>query len=625
MRYLLVIQPMKIFYFPLGIPYINGAMRHAGFDVDAINLQFESGDPISALKRRIVERKIDVIMCGGLTTQYHSIKQIFKAAREANPEIITVGGGGGFSSEPVLFSEMTDADYAVIGEGEITNCELADALDHGKDVSNIAGLVYRKNGRYYTTSPRNYIRDVDSIPFPSYEGLSIEYYLDSQHVDGTYNTYGFFSDQPRIMPMTMARSCPFMCSFCYHPIGRGYRSRSLDSFFRELDIYVEKYNINGIGIVDECFTFDEKKVIEFCERIKPYNISWGCQTRAEAFKEELIRKMVDAGCFAALFGLESMSQTILEDMNKKTKVSLLQASMESGYRNGAGVRGNLLFGAEAETIETVFESLDWADKHTNYNIAAFAMISAYPGSTYYQHALKRGIIKDKRKFIEDGCPEINLTNLTEQQFRSIKFLTRIKDMEIHRKGKILSIKESKMGGYDLTGECFHCGAVNTYRGIESDIYFNGALKNIGCRKCHNFSDYVLDENDKRYQGSYLTTQWIYDRLRSVENDQLYKYISRNNIKNVALYGIYYSSIILNELKNMNVDVLYAIDRDYEKYNDQEIRVYGLENKLPSVDAIIILQFYYADEIRRSLKGKTDAIIVSIEEILEYNLNMGAQK
>lgn len=104
-KYLLVLQKTDQsghgdYGMPLGLPYINGAMREKGFNVDAINLQYIEGNPIEELKKTIIEKKIDVVLCGGLTTEYASLKEVFDAAKEVNNDIITVGGGGGFSSEP---------------------------------------------------------------------------------------------------------------------------------------------------------------------------------------------------------------------------------------------------------------------------------------------------------------------------------------------------------------------------------------------------------------------------------------------------------------------------------------------------------------------------------------------
>ena len=96
MKYLLVMQPIdrnriSEFYMPLGLPYINGAMRSKGFDIEAINLQYVDGDIMQALAKVIIERKVDAVICGGLTTQFDLIKEVFDTAKTVNPQIITIG------------------------------------------------------------------------------------------------------------------------------------------------------------------------------------------------------------------------------------------------------------------------------------------------------------------------------------------------------------------------------------------------------------------------------------------------------------------------------------------------------------------------------------------------------
>ena len=46
MKYLLVMQAAENneFYMPLGLPYINWAMKSKGFDVEAINLEYSGGE-----------------------------------------------------------------------------------------------------------------------------------------------------------------------------------------------------------------------------------------------------------------------------------------------------------------------------------------------------------------------------------------------------------------------------------------------------------------------------------------------------------------------------------------------------------------------------------------------------
>lgn len=620
MRYLLVMQhlnPMRQkFYMPLGLPYINGAMRSKGFDVEAINLQYVEGDPIEALKECIIKKKIGAVLCGGLTTQYGMIKEIFDAAKSVNPEIITIGGGGGFSSEPILFSEMTGVDFAVIGEGEVTNCELAYALDHGGSVDGILGLVRKTDSGYVYSGERPYIRNLDSVAFPSYEGLSLDKYLEGQSVDGWYHTYTFFSDNPRMIPMLLARSCPFSCKFCYHPIGRGYRSRSLDNFFEELDLWIETYDINAIVLIDECFSIKPERVLEFCKRIKPYHLSWACQMRVETYSDEILEVMVDAGCVSATFGLESMSQKVLDDMNKKATIAQLQEALESSYHHGGGASGNIIFGAEAETVETVEETMEWWKHNKKFRITDFAMVGTYPGSAYYENAVKKGILKDKKKFIEDGCPFINITQMSDKQYKILAAFARFKDTEVRNKGKVISAVETD-GGVNAELECSHCGYKNYYKGIQKTSYQSGILRALACRECHNFSDYVFDEDT--YKESWNVTKWLYGCLTGKEGQVLQKYMVNHNYKRVALYGVglqvkEFVELLMDKFREAGVEVAYGIDRQSSSIQVSDFPVYGLDAPLEQVDATLVVPVYYFNTIYNNLREKTDMDIVSLEEV-----------
>lgn len=91
----------------------------------------------------------------------------------------TIVGGGLVTAEPdVAMRALKYADYGVIGEGEITVCELADALEHGASPDGVDGLIFKRDGQYVITAPREEIADIDSIPWPDYEGFELDKYLE---------------------------------------------------------------------------------------------------------------------------------------------------------------------------------------------------------------------------------------------------------------------------------------------------------------------------------------------------------------------------------------------------------------------------------------------------------------
>ena len=542
MKYLLVAQSLRKYSelveycMPIGIAYINGALRARGFDVDAINMLFEN-DPLQAVYERIRTKHIDVLMCGGLTSEFQLLRQIYLTARKANPDIIIVGGGGGFSSEPIVFSELTEVDYAVIGEGEITNCELADALDHGRDVSDIKGLVYRTERGYRQTAPRPYVRELDSLPFPSYEGLGMDQYLDHQRVDGWYNYYAYYSDTPRLMPMLMARSCPYMCSFCYHPIGRAYRMRSLDNFFAELELWIEKYHINGVALLDECFSINPERVIEFCNRIAKYHIAWACQMRADTYTPEMLKAMKFSGCIGACFGIESMSDVVLKNMNKQLDLKTIERALVMTYEYQIGCTGNLIFGSEAESLTTVAESLKWhykhAQKYRNRPVRQFSYVQTYPGSIFYNNACEHGLIRDRAEYIREGNWDLNITSLSQENYEAIGDIIRLCRRENYNRGEIIDITYTSETRATFTFRCAWCGQVNTYKGMNRARFEEGKIKRLGCRHCNMLGDYVLDTISFMYD-EYIAIPWLLD---IIQIEPMPDYFSQRGWKNVGICGM----------------------------------------------------------------------------------------
>src|SRR3989344_2648696 len=133
----LVVMPRHVqnigdgYSFPLGIPYISSSMKFTGHKVFTLNLNHREGNVLDILKKEIEENKIDVIATGGQSFQYVPIKEVLKATKEINNRIITIVGGGIITSDPETAMEALEyVDYGVIGEGEITICELCNALEN---------------------------------------------------------------------------------------------------------------------------------------------------------------------------------------------------------------------------------------------------------------------------------------------------------------------------------------------------------------------------------------------------------------------------------------------------------------------------------------------------------------
>ncbi len=370
----------------------------------------------------------------------------------------------------------------MIGEGEITDVELLQTLMENGDVSRVKGIVYKAPDGYVQTPAREQIIDVDSIAFPSYEGFDMEVYLGNQRVCDEY--YAAYSDKPRIMPMILGRSCPFQCKFCFHPVGNKYIVRSLDNFFRELDMWKEKYAPTCIIILDELFSSSVKRVYEFCERIKPYDIKWIVQMRVDIITSELLLTMHNAGCISISYGLESFSPIVLKNMRKHIKTEDIEKALKLTYEAGIDIQGNFIFGDELEDEHTIYETLKFWFKHPEYGIN-LGVIETYPGCGYYRELMQNKSDEDKKAFLEKDEYVINLTKMPDAVFEKYKVLFQLLSFYYTPKSfpeKKIYMNEAGEGVVEA--KCAHCGTVNRWSGVKKYI-LDQTYFMLRCRSCNH--------------------------------------------------------------------------------------------------------------------------------------------
>lgn len=547
-------------FIPIGTAYINAAIRQEHFDVDGINLNYED---LEELKKRIPLS--DVILCGGTSYDWMRIKDIFKLAKQLSPSIITIGGGAGYTSAPKVFSEITESDYAVVGEGERTIVLLLKAIEKNQNVETVKGIVYKKDGDYHFTGAAPVIDILDSIPFPSYEGLSIEKYFLHQEYNrkqrlGAKNYFQFQYEQeesPRELPMMLSRSCPFLCKFCFHTLGNKYRMRSMECFFKELDGLIEKYDINGIYLIDELFGLNNDIITDFCERISKYKLRWFAEIRVETASKSVLRKMKTSGCQNIQFGVENISNDILRDMNKKTTKSEIERALEDAYDVGMIVSGNILVGAENETWDTFIENFDWWNHHRIYDIAMINIVQ-YPGSVYYQNCLKKGLIKDQADFIRSGMPNLNMSMMSDYEWDKMNRMLRLARINKSFQGELYSVSQCQTGnGFSIEIECAYChNRYFTYidkKDWESSRIFTSSCTSCGRQNVYNKGNYI---KDFQYE---LQQQWI---LNANRGRTICDWFRKNNIQRIAIWwNSELGDLIIDELTQLNeIEIVCVIDK-----------------------------------------------------------------
>jgi radical SAM superfamily enzyme YgiQ (UPF0313 family)/DNA-directed RNA polymerase subunit RPC12/RpoP len=570
--------------FPFGIAYISAVMKNSGLNVFNLNLNHIKGNIEEIISGEIASNKIDVVMTGGLSFQYNSLKCIVDCIHYGYPQTRIIIGGGIITGDPeTAMIALEYADFGVIGEGELTAIELCKALQcnvHGEALSEIAGIIYVNNGKLMRTKPREEIRDLDSLPFPDYDGFGLTQYLEMppMSINNVIKNRAFFA--------IGSRSCPFQCTFCFHTTGKKYRQRSIENLTKEIEMLVEKYNVSHIMFTDELFARKKERVQIIEEVSRKLNITWSASFRVDDINDELIELLKHGRCISMNLGLESASNKILKSMRKNTTVEQIDEALQLIYRAGIPTAGNFIFGDIEENIETVTETLDYWEKHREYNIS-LAYINVYPGTQLYKYALQNGIIKDAVQFLKDGCPQINVSKLSDDD---LSFLTKKMFQLTGGGGGVLPndctmlLHKEGTGRITVKGKCIKCGKENIWENAKVLSSANW----VNCADCGQ---------------KHLTP--FPDELKSILFDNISRLCSDN--QKIGLWGITKDSFVLFSENDIfiNEDIFFVDNNSAQKqmikihdkkvYPPEELLVNKIDTVVffyPSVYAVI------AEEVKR---------------------------
>lgn len=400
---------------PLGILYVSAYVKRAGVaNIHTLNLNHEEGEEYEILASYITEHQINVVGVGGLSGEYTDISRMAQFVKRINKEILVVVGGGIMTADPeITMKAIPEVDFGIIGEGELTMTELLISLSTRNNVEQVDGLIIRKNKKLLMTHKRTEILDIDSLPFPDYEGFKYgEYLRDNPDMSDEGKKYSQVS-------VIGGRSCKYNCTFCFHPSGTTYRQRSLDSIFAEIDYLVEHYDISYIALREELFATDNRRVADFCERMEKYDFDWSIQLRIDSINKELVDLLKGTRCRYVFVGVESANNEVLKSMRKGITLEQIEKALDMLSDAGLNSRSGVIFGDTVETYETAMFTLDWFQKNRNRYRMFVDMIIAFPGSTLYKRACLSGVIPDPVKFLQDGCPIVNVSQMDNRQFADL--------------------------------------------------------------------------------------------------------------------------------------------------------------------------------------------------------------
>ena len=364
--------PQAIFI-PLGISYLAAVLENSGYAVDVIDCQVLKPTQ-RELEGELMKLQPDVVGVTSATLTYEPALEIVRTAKQACPNCLTMLGGPHVTvMDEQTLSENPEADIVVRGEGEQTMLEVAHLASNSnlKNLDEVAGITFRKNGQIFRTHDRPFIQNIDSLPRPAHKHFQLSKY---RILGKTY------------LPVLTSRGCPFQCTFCLasRMCGRSFRARSPRTVVDELEWLRDTYGADAFAFYDDTFTFDRNRAVKICEEMKNRNVGlpWDCRTRVDRVSKEVLAKMRDANCQLIHFGVESGSQKMLDAMKKGTTIEQNERAIRWAKEVGISVAISVIVGYPGETTDMLKQTLDFI-RRTEPDYVYMCEAVPYPGTEFY--------------------------------------------------------------------------------------------------------------------------------------------------------------------------------------------------------------------------------------------------
>jgi radical SAM superfamily enzyme YgiQ (UPF0313 family) len=372
----------------IGIGYLSSILRKTGITVSIHdNTLLEYNTPqLLALFREIRPKILGLYAA---TPMIKEAERMVRLARSIDPEVLTVLGGPHPSctvDETLAFS-----DVVVIGEGEITFPEIVQRfLGGSRDFSGIPGCAFKdREGAVIRNPARDFIQDLDALPFPDFDNMPIERYFKKG------NTWGITQKSARNIPIMATRGCPSDCTFCQRFLGKKFRVRSPQNIVQELSFWKDKYQVSEFNFFDDNFTLFKKNVLEVCDLIhrKGLDITFRFPNgvREDCLDAEILDALKSVGCYHLDFGIESGSQKVLDLMRKGKRIEKIVEKVDLCKKAGFTLSSGFLFGTPGETLEDMEETIRFS-LALPLDSAAYGLVIPFPGTLVRQEAIEKGYL-----------------------------------------------------------------------------------------------------------------------------------------------------------------------------------------------------------------------------------------
>lgn len=365
---------------PTALEYIAATVEDVAETVTILDLEMEHMPFEEAVKASLMALDPDLVGITMSATEHSEGLEIARLAK--NHGARTVLGGYHPTAIPDELLSQPQVDMVVRGEGEITMREL---VERGGP-EGVRGVSYRLKGQTIHNPDRDFVENLDSLPFPARHLRRYAY--------ATRMSHGREYDV-----LTTSRGCYGRCTFCCEPtMSKGHqRFRSPENVMEEI-LEMDSFHDHkplSVDITDPHFLGRPALAERLCDLLAQHelDIRFGVKVRADTVAKhpDIIRKMIAVGIVGFEMGIESPHMEDLESTSKGLSTDVHIHAVNNIKRWGGNAGGTFVIGLPDQTEDQILGFPAYA-KRIGLTSSAYGIATPFPGTRFYDDLNAQGLI-----------------------------------------------------------------------------------------------------------------------------------------------------------------------------------------------------------------------------------------
>jgi hypothetical protein len=370
----------------LGLGYLASVLRKHGYLVTIIDGWLAGLSP-EAIAEAIFG--INDLLWIGFACYRSNMERAMETVRilksnGCQTPIVAGGYGPTFHAGEFL---KAGVDVVVRGEGEETVLELCTSFKEGKPgLDDIQGISFLRNGVQVDNHARRLLVDVDSLPFPARDTISLAI--------------------KRRTPVHIisSRGCAAHCLFCsivsFMRLSHGpqWRQRTIKNFVDEIEELVEQ-GARYFKIIDDSL-LEPPRDLTWCMALadeinrRGLKVRLRGSVRADRIDEAIVSELSRAGFFAFSCGIENFSQSALTRMAKTATLEQNLAALAAFRKHNMYIQaGHILFDS-GTTMPELWQNLHGMRNHIwTISKGTFSEMFASEGTPYTRLLDKKALLE----------------------------------------------------------------------------------------------------------------------------------------------------------------------------------------------------------------------------------------